>query len=209
MIEGNTIYKNYAVNYLYKERGLGIFLIIRIFDLYKEDNKKEHLYEIEFPVAYKNKLTENIDYDMLFSDEDILILVESYFIYKDMFNTNKYIDINNKVYEYCLVKNKDYSTEISNHNVIELRFREKSSKSNEISSFVEGFIGASEDDWSIIKLGSYTCSNEYLNGEGTTTEYLLISDIVKLSNVEEVENLIREHIETNEIYDGYLSESLI
>lgn len=209
MIEGNTIYRNYAVNYLYKERGLGIFLIIKIFDLYEEDNNKEHLYEIEFPIAYKNKLNETIDYDMLFSDEDILILVENYFIYKDMFNTSKYIDIDNKIYEYCLVKKKDYSTEISNHNVIELRFREQASRGNDVSSFVKSFMGTLEDDWSIIKLGAYTSSSEYLNGEGTTTEYLLISDVIKLSNVEEVENLIREHIETNEIYDDYLSESLI
>ena len=209
MIEGNTIYKNYAINYLYKERGLGIFLIIKIFDLHSEDNTKEHLYEIEFPIAYKNKLNETIDYSMLFSDEDILVLVENYFIYKDMFNTSKYIDIDNKTYEYYLVKNKDYSSEVSNHNVVEFRFREQEDKNDGVSSFVKKIIRSYDYDWNVINIGSYTCSNEYIIGNGTTTEYLLVSEVVKLSDIDEVEKLIREHMESNEIYNDYLSESLI
>lgn len=210
MIKGNTIYKNYAINYLYKERGLGIFLIIKIFDLHEEDNIRKHLYEIEFPIAYKNKLNETIEYSMLFSDEDIFVLVENYFIYKDMFNTGKYIDIDNKTYEYCLVKNTDYSNETTNHNVIEFRFREQEyQKDGGVSSFVKNFIRNSDYEWNVINIGSYTCSNEYIFGDGTTTEYMLISEVIKLSDVDEVEKLIREHIESNEIYNDYLSESLI
>lgn len=209
MKEGNTIYKNYAINYLYEEKGLGIFLTIKIFDLDETDNNKKHLYEIEFPIIYKNKLNENINYDMLLSDEDIVVLVESYLIYKDMFNVSKYINIDGKEYEYCLIKTKDYSTDISNHNVIELRFREKLIVSKDVSSFVQSFMGILEENWSNIKLGSYSCSNEYINGIGATTEYLLITDVIKLADAKEVKRLIKEHIETNEIYDDYLSESLI
>lgn len=209
MKEGNTIYKNYAINYLYEEKELGIFLLIKIFDLYETDNNKKHLYEIEFPISNKNNLNEQISYDMVLSDEDIWVLVDSYFIYKDMFNVSKYINVDGKEYEYCLIKKRDYSTDISNHNVIELRFREKLNKSITVSSFVGSFVGTIEDNWSIIKLGSYSCSNEYINGVGTTTEYLLITDIIKLSDVKEVKKLIKEHIEANEIYNNYLSESLI
>ena len=90
-----------------------------------------------------------------------------------------------------------------------MRFREKLIVSKDVSSFVQSFMGILEENWSNIKLGSYSCSNEYINGIGATTEYLLITDVIKLADAKEVKRLIKEHIETNEIYDDYLSESLI
>lgn len=211
MIEGKAIYKNYAINYFYKNKGLGIFLIIKIYDRYTDDNHMTQLYEIEFPVAYKNSKMEitNINDVFVVSVDDIVGIVRNYFIYKDMFNINRNIIIDDKEYDYYFVKTEDFSNDMLSHNTIEFKFREKTNDKNDIVSFVSKFVSNADENWSSIKLGAYISSNNYSDEDSITTEYLLISDIAKYSNEEEVESLIRENIETDEIYSGYLSESFI
>lgn len=209
MIEGKAIYKNYIINYSYKNKDLGLFLIIKIYDRFSDNDTMAQLYEIEFPITYESTEEESMERMLSISVDDILGIVRNYFIYKEMFNIYKTIVVDDKEYEYYLNKSQDFSNNMFSHNIIELKFREKKINKLDVTTFVSKFIPNVNENWQSIKLGAYISSNDYLEEDSITTEYLLLSDIVRYSHEQEVENLIRESVETDEICDEYLNVSFI